>query len=291
MFLKALAATAALIVALPAIADSSLDKFSSADRAAIERAAPDFVREVKTGQIWDLTIHRKYRRLETSLAAKAKLSAEDDRDVDLLGLIRPVERKPTGYYVPYKAPTSRFKVSRLAFGRAWAGDHFEDLTVASTVESKLNNVMEPAEPIFPKIKVNQALSTSEAIVTCWMWAGTGQRYPVEQNGAIRLRGFDPGVDGEVHQNIYAEPEPENFSYTTVLGAKATISSWRVVKPKKVTRSSDMTAEELAEAILAGKAKLTAWQHQRTTGPKSENGKPTIQVEWVPEDVTPKPMVP
>ncbi len=298
MFRIAIAAVVCLLSTCAAVAQtpSALDRFSRQDRAAIEKAAPNFVREVKTGQLWDVTILRKYRRLEASLSSKTPISAEDDRDADLLGLARERgQKRDANGNLRDQKPWSRFSVQRLAFGRAWVGDHFQEVITAAAAEARLSNTMEPSEATFAKVEVSQVLADNDAIVTAFVWnphakQRTSDRAMLKLEEPCRLRGLAPGVDGDTHRNVYAVVDAEPFTYSTVLGARKTIRSFRVVKPAKVERSAEVAPEHLAAAILADKAKLTEWRHARTTGPKGEDGKATIQVEWVPEDVTPKPMV-
>jgi hypothetical protein len=299
MFRIVLAAAAwlACTVAVAAEPESALDRFSSADRIAIEKAAPNFVREVSTGRLWDLTILKKYRQLEALLTARTPLGAEDDREVDLLGIPRPRVAPPTQSRPgPVPPPSSRFKVHRLAFARAWDGHNFEELVQAQSAEARLGNTLEPAEPLFAKVKVIQALSEQEALVTGFVWnqfakQRVSDRAMVEIEEPVRLRGFAPGVDGDEHRGIYAELDAEPYVYANALGARRTVRSFSVITPVRITRSTEVAAEELAAAILAGNAKLTQWRQTRATGPKGEDGKPTVIVEWLPEDITPRPMVP
>lgn len=260
-----------------AVGDGALDRFAKEDRDAIKVAAPAFVRGT-SGLFWD-------RQVESQRADPKK---RPDAEQLALGLKSGgCQTVPLWYSATTEERLSRQvdidAVSKLESGTAGcivsqdryvcervlgeAGAIVELWKDNSAAEKRwLDNAPNPA------VRPGQSPPKTRYPKPPPPFVATGQKF--------LLVGATLGVGGGLNK-----PRIRRLDSRVVDGQQMDVIE--LCPPPTVTSLvAPVTAEELAAAILDGKAKLTKWRWQRKES--VAKGTPD-RFEWIARDVTPKPV--
>ena len=273
-------------------ASSAIERFAASDRQRIVDAVKDFV-VAKDGTFWDRSVQRQRQAAEIQWAQSKRRDA-DRRTAAPFGVVPGITAElPLWYDAVGKTQLSeeaaikkvafeggegcvvtedRYVASTLLEGGAAIVEHWKDNAQAIAEYQRVCNEIAQAERKGHNVHLSAPLRRPPEYV---------EAEPFQ----VVLKGHDFKFDGDKAERLELR-EVEPYSHFG-----RTFRAFVECKPEDLrpqTRSVD--AEELANAVLTGKARLTEWQTLRRAEPSKEKDEPArIWYVWIAKDATPRPV--